>query len=499
MRQAYILIALMTIFISCKKKDASPVEDVQDNNGLNNPSVQLRKHSLVVIKNGNGSGVVRSLPAGLECGLVCRIDSIIEGTTIALVASPEEGYVISGWSGHDNITNSDGNACEVKITQSRTVTATFTKKTNADTLLNWKFAAGCAIYYSSPAVDQSGNIYFGTGAHFAVGGVRALYSLDPLGQLRWKYETGLNMYSPCVGADGTIYIQDALCKLYAVNTVGSLKWSYQLSSSEVGQTSPAIGNDGTIYAGADALYAINADGTLKWKFDGGLGAAIIRSSPAIGADNTIYIAVNASPGAWLWAVNANGTLKWKTQLEGEFVFSSPAIGADGTIYISTENQSSGFVNAISASGLVVWKYLTENIIRSSPVISNDGTIYVATKATNSDAKLLALSLSGSLKWMYSLGQTGSDVYCTPSIGLNGDVIFGAETQNIYFVKSDGSLRLKYNTNNGICWSSPAVLPDGSVVIGNNNGDLYSIKSSCLGLAGSPWPKFRANNRNTGIK
>jgi outer membrane protein assembly factor BamB len=52
-------------------------------------------------------------------------------------------------------------------------------------------------------------------------------------------------------------------------------------------SSPAIGDDGTIYFGsADTnLYAINPDGTRKWAF---AAIDLINSSPAIGADGSIY-------------------------------------------------------------------------------------------------------------------------------------------------------------------------------------------------------------------
>ena len=46
-------------------------------------------------------------------------------------------------------------------------------------------------------------------------------------------------------------------------------------------------------------------------------------------------------------------------------------------------------------------------------------------------------------------------------------------------------------------SSPAIGSDGTVYVGSDDNKLYALKSTSLGLAKSPWPKFGANNQNTG--
>ena len=46
-------------------------------------------------------------------------------------------------------------------------------------------------------------------------------------------------------------------------------------------------------------------------------------------------------------------------------------------------------------------------------------------------------------------------------------------------------------------SSPAIGSDGTVYIGSGGNKLYALKSNSLGLADGPWPKFGANNKNTG--
>ena len=58
-------------------------------------------------------------------------------------------------------------------------------------------------------------------------------------------------------------------------------------------------------------------------------------------------------------------------------------------------------------------------------------------------------------------------------------------------------RVKWSYATGdMIQSSPAIAADGTVYVGSDDYKLYAIQGSA-GLASSPWPKFSANNQNTG--
>lgn len=112
-----------------------------------------------------------------------------------------------------------------------------------------------------------------------------------------------------MGTYGSHYIGN----LYALNPDGTLKWMFTIPHPGIGDSSPAIGSDGTIYIGTDlvhknrptasSLCAISPDGRLKWKFDTeGYG----ELSPAIGADGTVYI---GSGDGNLYALGAPARLR----------------------------------------------------------------------------------------------------------------------------------------------------------------------------------------------
>lgn len=59
------------------------------------------------------------------------------------------------------------------------------------------------------------------------------------------------------------------------------------------------------------------------------------------------------------------------------------------------------------------------------------------------------------------------------------------------------VKWKFKTDYWIYSSSPAIGNDGTIYIGSDWKYLYAIKSTSMGLANSPWPKFQKDNKNTG--
>lgn len=91
----------------------------------------------------------------------------------------------------------------------------------------------------------------------------------------------------------------------------NLKWTYEANSS-LHTSSPALGENGTIYMGSsdDNIYALNPDGTLKWSYKTG---GSVKSSPAIGENGTIYV---GSYDNNLYAIYENGDKKWSYKTDG---------------------------------------------------------------------------------------------------------------------------------------------------------------------------------------
>jgi hypothetical protein len=80
-------------------------------------------YELTVNKDGNGSGSVSSIPAGIDCGSACT-GMFNQSTEVTLTANADTGSSFNGWSGA--CTNSSG-PCVVTMTEAKVVTASFSE------------------------------------------------------------------------------------------------------------------------------------------------------------------------------------------------------------------------------------------------------------------------------------------------------------------------------------------------------------------------------------
>jgi hypothetical protein len=84
------------------------------------------KLTLVVSK--SGSGLIKSSPAGINCGTDCRED-YTKGTSVQLTATPDTGYTIKSWGGDCSGTT---NNCTVTMSAKKSVSVSFIKSSTAD-------------------------------------------------------------------------------------------------------------------------------------------------------------------------------------------------------------------------------------------------------------------------------------------------------------------------------------------------------------------------------
>lgn len=76
--------------------------------------------TLSITKDGNGSGLVTSDPAGIECGATCSTS--VAGGPVTLAATPAVGSSFTGWVGGGC---SGAGTCQVEMSSDQAVTATF--------------------------------------------------------------------------------------------------------------------------------------------------------------------------------------------------------------------------------------------------------------------------------------------------------------------------------------------------------------------------------------
>lgn len=213
----------------------------------------------------------------------------------------------------------------------------------------WSYYTGIEIV-SSPAVDATGNIFFGDDSGY----VRCLNQNDGGEIWRWRISTGIySVYaSPAIGPNA-LYVGTDDGFLFALNrSNGTQIWRYPSTGTglEGVRSSPVIGSDGTIYFGCDdgQLYAVTSNGQLKSGFPVFLSDGVVTSTPAIALDGTIVMYTEED---MVYGINPSGTIIWQVPLPGwgfdkksktrtnksklDDIIPSPTIGPDGRIYVAS--------------------------------------------------------------------------------------------------------------------------------------------------------------------
>jgi len=334
----------------------------------------------------------------------------------------------------------------------------------------------------------------------------------------WSFKAaGAINSSPAVGNDGTIYFGCDGKKIYALTPDGNKKWEY--ATDDAVYATPAIDNDGTVYFACwdGFLYAMNPDGTLKWKNNTGCG----DSSPCIGVDGSIYI---GSSDGKLICIDKNSTIKWQVQL-GSIVTSSP-ITDTRMIFVASEDNK---FFAFSLDGQKIWQAELDSWITSSPSFYDENivmavsgsSLYVFEKSTGKVIKQIAVSggrssavtdKNGNIyigtredKKLYAFNKnfekiwdfaTGARVYSTPLTVSGGLIMFGSRDKSFYCVDSFGNMIYELKTG-GEVNSSPVMAEDGTLYIGSADSQLYAIRFTDTSFQESLWPMFRGNKRRNG--
>ncbi len=359
---------------------------------------------------------------------------------------------------------------------------------------NFKQTLG--IIDSSPAVGQDGTVYYTT-----IGVLGSLYAHQPNGVRKWVHPFGSPLRgSPAIDGNGTIYVLEDEGALHAVSPAGKKLWQFDLNvefSDEPRQyhNSPAITEDNTaIFGWIDGtVYAVK-DKELIWKFS---IEDSFYSSPSIGPDGTVYI--GSSTGN-LYAINpANGEPVWSKPFQaGGLIHTRPAIDTNGDIYFGSYSHK---FYALNKDQGVKWYFDTEQDIWSSAVIRGDGTVYFGAD----DGKFYALDTeTGKPKWEYKINKN-FQISASATLGLDGSIYFSLTDNKFYAISRIGkevwSVRLKPENADSASYSSPALLDDGKIYVGAQDGkykgQLNVIQGGSPIDNESPWPSFGGDLQNTG--
>ncbi len=307
------------------------------------------------------------------------------------------------------------------------------------------------------------------------------------GTVKWSYnvqdeELVYSRSVPTIAEDGTLYWGSG-DSVIALSPTGERLWSVSgLSLNYVFGSSPVLGPDGHLYVVHDAMFSFTTDGELRWVHP--YGGWFSHSSPAAGEDGTIYAGANG----FLYAYTTNGKIRWQRKIG---TADSPAIGDDGTIYstVSGGSEQGGKLYAFSPEGEQRWIFVTEEAweygaeTAGPPAIGLDGTVYFGTSrltgVTPFDSHFYAVHPDGELKWKFTLPRMADELSTRtaspPVVDIEGNVYFCAIARACYGLNENGELLWTYSLDPAtLVQTSPFIAANGSIWIMDVHARLYNI-------------------------
>jgi eukaryotic-like serine/threonine-protein kinase len=317
-------------------------------------------------------------------------------------------------------------------------------------VVNWTYATGGSIEFSSPAVAN--------GALYVLSDDQNLYAIDARsGGTLWSAPSGVSSQGSIAVADGIVYFA-ASKGVHALDAkTGVALWSFSVA---LGCGSPSTLH-GTVYIGCFDGWAYALDGHTGrelWGYN--MGEHFSPSPPAAVSGVVYFNSKSNTVNGTLYALNANnGKLIWSFPEDPYSGMSSPAV-ANGLVYIPPDNGTLYALNA--RNGTLVWSYsgLGNLGSTSAPAVAK-GFVYVAsyygyTYAFNAH--------TGALLWKYN------DGYPSPAVA-NGVLYLGCSLGLCALDAHTGALLWSHVIHRGAF--SPVVV-NGMVYVGSLDRNIYAF-------------------------
>lgn len=293
---------------------------------------------------------------------------------------------------------------------------------------------GASMVYASPAVGPNGDVYIVVRdlkpANAAHPRALFLFAVGSDGSMKWAYKAAdSNLYAvtPAIDASGNIYFGHRGKKLIVLSPTGSVVKEISLDVEVLSGLS--LSKDGTIYFGSSknaGYFGYDfASGTQKFVYQKDLGGTVLKAnSYTVGADGTIYTVAELTTGGAVVALNPDGTEKWVYHTPGAIINGGVAIGTDGTLYANggkaIAGEVSGGVIALNANGSLKWHYATtEDVGSCVPVVDNRGYVHII----SDKAVYYIVKPDGSL---FASAELGAKCVSSPVMDANGYLYVGIE-------------------------------------------------------------------------
>ena len=287
------------------------------------------------------------------------------------------------------------------------------------------------------------------------------------GTVRWTVSLGDRAYAtPAVADDGTVFAGSDAKKVVAVSPEGKVRWS--LDTDGDADTGPAIAADGTVVFGAGRMvYGVSQLGFVKWRF---AAKRKVFSAPAISPGGRVFF---GSQDHHAYALTPQGGVLWSTDL-GADVDAGPVVGDDGAVFFGTDADQ--VVRLDPDDGHVAWRAKVGGFVRGTLSLSRAGDVLAGTYGP-APREVRLRSTDGALLGDFQVQGTGAREFGVHGGALEdeaGTLLFGAQDDAVVAVDDGGQLRWRFATGADV--DAPiTLLADGSVAFGSDDGKVYLLR------------------------
>ncbi len=247
-------------------------------------------------------------------------------------------------------------------------------------------------------------------------------------------------------------------------TTGRIRWTRRLEGNVT--PGPVVAADGTIYAASNAgvLHALDpGSGEDRWTFDGKGNYGVDTSTSAAVLPDGIVLW--PGPGGRLYALSPQGRLLWDLPVTGQVT--SPAVTSEGLVAVGGSGGRLLALRPTATGPHVAWDVELTEQTYGSPVISADGrTVYQSVSSG------VVAVRDGVVLWRSSAPTNIVEV--SPAVAPDGTVVIGTNDPFQYGLDpADGTVRWRFRRGPWT-YSSPGVTADGIVYFGDHANRITGL-------------------------
>jgi outer membrane protein assembly factor BamB len=302
----------------------------------------------------------------------------------------------------------------------------------------------------------------------SLGGALTALARDD-GSVRWTVALGDRVYAtPCVAADGTVYVGSDAKKFLALTPTGQTKWSFDTDGDA--DTGAVIAGDGlVVFAAGRMVYGVDAAGQARWRF---AARRKVFTGPAIGTQGRIYF---GSQDHHVYALAADGRPAWSLDL-GVDIDGAPAIDDRGAVFVGTDGDE--VVRVDADDGHVVWRAPLGGYVRGTLSIARNGDVLAGVYGPRPRQVRLRAD-DGAVRGELAVQGTGAREFGVHGGAMEdaaGTLVFGAQDDALYAVDASSHLLWRFLTGGDV--DAPAtLLDDGTLIVGSDDGTVRALRGA----------------------